>query len=85
MVWYNPTTWGNEMQPLPIQVNPGNANALARHVGRLVNLFAAQKRDDAVAIRQEIKQRQAAIAQYGHVAPQNEDEARELFSKVKGD
>lgn len=84
MVWYNPTTWGNTVEPQPIQVNPGNAGMLARHVGRLANLYSAQKRSNTVAIQHEIRQRLLAISTYGHSGPQTEEEARELLTKVKG-
>lgn len=79
----NPTTWF-KTKALPIQVNPGSAAALARHVGRLANLYAATRRDPKRAdVKEEIEQRKRAIAGYGHTAPTNEAEARALLEKVK--
>lgn len=90
MVWYNPFTWKRtaevKLEAQPIQVNPGNANALARHAGRLANLFDAQKRQpDRADLAREIEQRKRAITAFGHPEPQNAKEARALLAKVKGD
>ena len=85
---FRPSTWF-ATTPQPLQVNPNDASALVRHVGRLATLFAAsrkEKRSDVLRdIGREIAQRQAAIERYGHVAPDNELEARALLRKVQGE
>lgn len=78
---FKPSTWF-KATPQPIQINPGNAGVLARHVGRLINLYTAKGQTSAV--KAEIKQRQKAIAAHGHAAPNNEAEARALLQKVLG-
>lgn len=79
-----PSTWFNS-DPQPIQTNPGSADTLARHAGRLAHLYAAQKAEpNRKDLRAEIKQRQQAIANHGHDIPAGEEEASTLLKKVKG-
>lgn len=78
---FRPSTWF-KAAPQPITINPGSANSLARHVGRLVNLYSAKGQTNAV--KDEIRQRRDAIDKHGHVAPNNEAEARALLQKVVG-
>lgn len=73
----------NQLQPQPLEVNPSSPVQLKRHVGRLVTLYMAQDRDPhRIDVGQEIEQRKLAIKQFGHSAPQNENEARELQQRM---
>ena len=72
-------------EALPLQVNSGSADQLARHAGRLARLYAAQAKNSSRAdLREEIRRRKEAIAAHGHPAPTNEAEAAALLAKVKG-
>lgn len=83
MSWYNPTTWF-KAKALPLEINVGNADMLARHVGRLSRLYAAEAQGKgSKEIRAEIAQRKKAIEAHGHAAPRSVKEARALWSKVK--
>lgn len=69
----------------PISINPGRPQQLARHVGRLANLYNVKERGDKrKEIGEEINMRKSAISSYGHTPPKTEAEARLLFSKLEG-
>lgn len=71
--------------PLPVTINPGKSAVVARHLGRLVNLYNVQARGDRrKEIPIEINQRILSLAALGVKAPTNEREARialDLFRK----
>lgn len=80
-----PATEQITMQAQPIEINPSNPAQLKRHAGRLANLYSALERDRTRAdVATEITQRRAAIVAFGHVAPNNEEEARALLARLEG-
>lgn len=72
------------LQAHPISVNPSNPAQLKRHVGRLANLYSALAREPGrVDVAAEIVQRKAAIAAFGHSAPDTEENARVLLARLE--
>ena len=97
MAWYNPFTWfandqelpeqksEQNIKALPIQINIGSQAMLKRHVGRLANLYNALERNpEREDVKEEIERRKRAIQISEYDAPMNEQDARDIFSKLGG-
>lgn len=69
--------------PLPLDINPATRNQLARHAGRLANLYSARMGGDRrKSLKEEISMRVKALEQAGCRVPDDEAAARLLFNRL---
>lgn len=82
MSWWNPATWGQaKMEAKAISLNPNDKEKVARHLGRLANLY----RHSGVLTEEmqtEIKQRQAALLLAGFDLVTSAEDADALREKL---
>lgn len=70
------------LQAKPVTVNASLDARVARHVGRLARLYAMRERgDDSQEVKDEIRQRQAAMVAAGQDFPKNRAEAEAQLVK----